>query len=1046
MRQLVVCLLALVPLSAVVAQPFRLAPAVAVEAEDFVIESGWKAIRNGQGNYMVDIVGFNHCSGERLLSLPAEARVGKAYLDVTIPVAGTYRLWVRYEYPPFSETRFRIVVEQGGKTLLDRVAGARDNPRYAFGEQTARPQYDPPWGPEGLVEEGFTVSGLQAGPARLLLLGVEQPQKPGISANRNVDLVYLTSDTADAWRKHYARITNLYPILDAFRDSRGPRWQVRFTNRADKPTTFRVAHSYNRIPWGNSDPATATLEPGQSSDWLGLAGQDTAHFSMAQFTASPAGAFDVEIRPVSGEVVRKLSGPGPHRLYLPTYPGKGEKPTTPEEAIDNILAHLRQHQPPGKKPTLPLCYGGWMPLGQDSPYGRKYAQLYAALGFRSLHPAHSGPAQLANLKAVGIEPTRSWMVMSYRNPPTRDNIARARQELQRQGLAEQLRYFDYGDEIAFSEWISMLLQEDLAQARAVKSKASEKDILHARWIAWLKNNRPKAQLSDYWLPSWGPLVPQQLRPDSSAAAARERPRLYVDSLLFYEDTAIRFAAEGAKAVRAALGEHVLSGPNYSCHPFYYPHSTSYIKWFRGGAADLGRHSEYFWQVGQLGPMINGYIAEHFRSGMRDNPRAVLRQYTMPHSPGNTDLSLLRSALSHLAHGAKELDFFGIGLNETFTENHIDHRDVSRYRTLRDITHLVGFVEDALPVARAVPSGVALLISESTERWDYAGIATDRAGHAHFGPEFRKTRLHFHLERLGIWKALTFAGHSPDLLTEEDIIAGKFGAARVLYVVGDHWPKQMIAALEKWIQQGGIVLATAAAGQRDEYGEPISDWQRLAGLRSVQTRQQTTFVRPRQELPFLTPLDRVRLPGGETFPVLATHERIEPGEEVTVLARFASDDRPAWTLRTLGKGAIHYVAAHAGMAFLYTAVQPPTVPDRGPGSHQPPTAWDAVAARLLRTPLEKAGLDTHPAHVGIQPATALLDLRLLEAPTAYLLPIANYGPALNAPVRLTLHPAQPIARVRSAYHGELPVRKLANGIEVTLPLLSQGDLLRLDRAK
>ena len=75
------------------------------------------------------------------------------------------------------------------------------------------------------------------------------------------------------------------------------------------------------------------------------------------------------------------------QVYLPPYPGKGDKPITPVEEIDAVLKELRDAPAPGKKPTKPLCYGGWMPLGLDNAYGRKYAELYAALGFRSLHPA-----------------------------------------------------------------------------------------------------------------------------------------------------------------------------------------------------------------------------------------------------------------------------------------------------------------------------------------------------------------------------------------------------------------------------------------------------------------------------------------------------------------------------------------------------------------------------------------------------------------------------------------------------------------------------------
>src|SRR5262245_29638614 len=104
---------------AVAAQPaFRLAPAVALEAEDFQIESGWKVIRNGHGNYMVDIIGFNHISGERLLGLDSRNDNGSAFTDVTVPEGGGYRLWVRYENPPFCETRFRVVVQQGDRTVL----------------------------------------------------------------------------------------------------------------------------------------------------------------------------------------------------------------------------------------------------------------------------------------------------------------------------------------------------------------------------------------------------------------------------------------------------------------------------------------------------------------------------------------------------------------------------------------------------------------------------------------------------------------------------------------------------------------------------------------------------------------------------------------------------------------------------------------------------------------------------------------------------------------------------------------------------------------
>lgn len=1019
---------------------FKLAPAVAVEAEDFHVESGWKVVENGRGNYMVDIIGFNHISGERLLGLDASDTNASAYLDVRIPETGAYRLWVRYEYPPFCETRFRIVVEQDGRRAINSIMGAKNSPRFGFGEPLAKTQHDVAWGPEGLFEEVVTVPELKAGQARIYLQGVPQPQQPGVAAHRNIDLVYLTRDTDDAWRKHYGKHNKLYPLLDAFRDSRGPRYEVRFTNRGDKVADFIVTHVYNRIPWGVSEAEPVRgVAPGVGSAWIPLRMQDTTHFSLVRFSGSTK-AFDVEIRPVGGAVERKLSGADTVQVYLPPYPGKGSKAVTPIEELDAVLAELKKTPTIGKKPTQPLCYGGWMPVGVDDEYGRKYAQLYAALGLRSLHPALSGPVVLKNLRDAGVPLTKSWTASDYRNPPTPGNIERARQTLERNGLNGQLRFFDYGDEIALSEWVQMRIQSDVEQAKSQNQKVKPINVLAKSWFEWLRVKRPDGNFNAYWLEKWGPFNLGRLRPDSSAEAAALNPRLYVDSLQFYEDLALAFAADGKKQVKKAFGDDVLCGANYSCHPFYYPHTTLYVKWFRQGAADLARHSEYFWQVGQAGPMVNGYIAEHFRAGLRDTPNGVLRQYTMPHAPGNTDADFLRSAFTHLAHGATMLDFFGIGMNETFTENYIDHRAHERYRALREVTHAIGFVEDLLPKSRPVSSPVALLVSAGTERWDFAGIAEDAAGHAPFGPNFRKLRLNAHMDRLGLWTALTFLGVSPDLVMEEDVSAKGLKDYKVLVLVGDCLPPNLTPILEAWVRQGGVVLATANAGRYDPYREATPVFEKLFGLQARQSEERVSFFRPRQELPFLKPFARIVTPGG-TLPQLGTREHIEPAKEATVLARFENDKEPAILDRRLGKGHVLYVAALPGVAYLWSALQPPVVPDRGPGTHSIPTAFNPGAKSLLELVLRAAHVQP-----SIEATPALVDARLLKSPKGYILPIANYADKIGQKVTLRIRIEDKIHKVASAYHGELAMKEDDGRIVVTLPALGYGDVLRLDLAK
>jgi hypothetical protein len=1029
-------------------QPFTLAPAVVAEAEDFTVERGWKAIKIGEGNYSVDIIGFSHTSGERFLHAGAKDTTASAYLDIRVPQAGPYRLWARYEYMPFTEARFKMIVEQNGKVVAEKVMGGKENPRtcpWSDGTKLES-QYDPPWGNEGLTEEPLDIPMLDAGPARLRVLGVAQPEIPGVTANRNLDVFYLTTDMKDEWRRH-APYNAWYGILPAIIDTMGARYEVQFTNRGDKPMNFTTGHVYNRSPWGASDlsAGTSTLAPGATSTWLPMKKQDTSHSSMARFTPSVAQPFTVAVRPVGSTQVEEtvVSSGVWAGIFLPPYPGKGEQASSVTTEQEHIIAALKAAPAPGRVPTLPLCYGGVIYYGEDSAYGRNYAQIFSLLGMRNTgfpvdNPEHHSTPK-TNLAAFGLGPTKSVIAMEYRLPPTDANIARYKDAFTKSGALPYLRTFDYGDEISFGEWFGLLTEEKRAELKNPKLTVEEMTL--PLWQAWLKSHRKGFKPADYWRAEWGKLDLTQLRPDASAEAAAEKPRLYVDSISFYEDASIQFVAQRAKAVRDALGQDVLTGCNWSGYPYYYPHSAMYVKWFREGAADYGKHSEYFWQLGQVTPMVNGYFSEHFRAGTRFNPKARIRQYTMPHAPGNTSASFRRTAFTHIAHGCKGLDFFGIGMNETFTENYIDHRAADRYIDLRDITHSLALVEDILEESQVVPSQVALLVSESTEKWDHAKIGNDHLTPAK-ARDFRQDRLTYHQERVGIYTALTFAGNAPDIVVDDDLLNAKLMKDyKVLFLVGDSLPIEATRPLEVWVKAGGVLFATAGAGRYGRYREPNPKLQALLGIKSRKLEEKDTFIRTSQELPFLKPLGTVDNRDGQ-FPALAINERITPARGAAKLAAFG-DGAPAVIQRNLGKGRIIYVAALPGLAYLYTGLTTPQiwVPDRGPGAHREVTTYDAHAARLLNLPLAAAGVQPR-----VTTTPDYLDTRLIRGDGAFILPIANYNKPDDQPVTITIRPpvnSGTLVSVESAFCKQVPA-KVANGAWIiTLPKLGYGDMLRIN---
>lgn len=1005
-------------------------PALTIEAEDFkpADKNGWRVVKNGEGNYMVDIIGFQHIFGERLLSADAGSKDAMATAAVTIPAAGSYRVWSRFEQPTGTENRFRVEIRQNGVLKGSGIMGERDAPKYFFGSKTPVGQYDASWGSEGLVEQSFDVQDLQSGQAEISLIAVNQSRLTAPVANRNVDFLFLTQDLKDSWRE--SKTNRLYPILDVALRAVPTRYYLRLTSPTTQKVTVR--HIRNRQAW-NENEVSITLEAGVPCEWLPLRGQDVSHFNTMAITGTPKKGLKIRAEfatsPDGQNLLRTIDWDDAqnHELLiaLPPYPSKypGEKILTVEEQYQQVWNYLQAHPSKvGREPQKPLAWGGYIPVAQQGRLSNAAADLYYDIGMRLFmgftQPANAAgfapglEAAKAQFQKRGLALNRSIALGKYRMQPTAKNIADAKKFAEDAGIMPFIQRYDYGDEIAFSEWLS----------------AFKADELQTMFAAWQQKHKGKVE----WTVA-----------DSSAAAAEKDPRLYVDSLRFYEDASVEYVASQAKGIPEAFGSDVLYGANVAAHPFYYPEIAKYVKWFRptedgSYAATFGRHSEYFWQLGQPGPLINSYIADHFRAGMKENPKAMLLQYTMPHSPGNTDASFRRTAFSHLAHGVRGLDYFGIGLNHSFTENYIDFRDSQRYAAIRDINRSMATIEDILPNSTVVPSRIALILSDSTERWDFSGIATDRAGTAVFSEGYKKLRTAYHLDRVGIYYALVHASRSPDLLIESDVQRGDLKNYDVAYWVGDCAEAKTVKALESWVEAGGRLVATAGALRYDQYRQSVDNGLKLLGLDHVETKAESWFFRPQIELPRMKALDWVSSAQTGRWPVIGVNDKARVGSGAQVLATFG-EGGAAVVERVHGKGKTTFMAALPGVAYLWSAYQKAGgaayVPSRGPSSHHDLTGFDETARSWIVGP----SLAVLPQ---VEAQGALVDARLILSPAGYAIPLANYSPDVSKPVTLILRGIPNVKSVTSASAGRLKIKKEKDSalrIEYTP---GYGDILRI----
>jgi hypothetical protein len=990
---------------------------------------------------MVDTIGASHISAGTVLHAPADAIGARAVYDTVVQRAGQYHLLTRYEYP-FREYHVRvgITIEQPDQPPVQVEIGAPDATRSWFFGANDGAWHDFPAGVEGLVTESSPVD-LVGGPMRVTLDVHDGPEP---AANRTLDLLLLTTDVDETYR---SRGTRAYPILDEIGLATAGRVFMRITNPADSGESMNLEARYtiNRVPWtlpslvldktgiSRSSGRPQRLEPGERTPWFDISCRDTthpAHLQLNQVNNSQnrRATMLVELASTADdtEIIKAIDYREENSsrllLNLPPYPARTpQQIETGEETLERIIGALQASPAPvGKLPVRTLIYAG---LGDDAERnlasGAKiyqlYRRLFVLLGPNAFNRLATGAlaTEIQMLGDEGRQISRFQMMGDYRWYPSDDNIAKAQRELDTVQGQPYLRGFSFGDEITLKQWAPKDGRDDGLRAALQDRGVEPEDVLPPQEAAEVAD-QPDDQ-------RW-----KKVRFVEDPEDAHRAPRLFVESRRYLVRAALdRLVAQSAR-LREAFGDDIVFGPNYSPHPFFWPEEALFVQAFRRGAINRASHSDYWWQVGELGPHMTGFILDVFRCGLRDRPGAI-QTYAMPHSPGTTDGDFRRTVMTSIAHGAQALDYFQVTPEQANTENYIAHDDLSRFLTVRDVTYEIGAVDDLIADGKPRPASVALLLSESTDAWDRItpGVAPG------LQPDNQEDfpSIAYNLERKCLWSALRHAQIPADIVVEDDLIDGNIGRYQVLFVAADRLARAAAAKLVTWVQEGGLLISVAGGGFLDEYGEPLDALLPVYGLKGQQLEKVTTFIRPRIELPRLRPLDTLTAPlGGETIqvPALAFRQRLEPLPTAEVRAHFG-DGAVAATQNRFGEGQAILWGTLFGAAYMQSGFPTPLPPpDRGPFTHTPLAGFRADLRRLLVDPVLPF------ARRAVESSEPLVESGLLETERAWLVPLACL---LDGPrqVDLTIYDAGQATAVRSVRRGSLEFRQDGNDVRTSLTL-------------
>jgi hypothetical protein len=365
---------------------------------------------------------------------------------------------------------------------------------------------------------------------------------------------------------------------------------------------------------------------------------------------------------------------------------------------------------------------------------------------------------------------------------------------------------------------------------------------------------------------------------------------------------------------------------------------------------------------------------------------------MPHMPNNTPSEWRRLFYGCLGHGMKMVNLFEFRpVQVAYTENHVDEPEMYA-AVLRGFREL-GLFEDLVQDGQVRPAEAALWFSETGDIWGDS--------HGSFAAGKRALYTAIRLQQIPL-----------DFVVEQDAVDGTLDQYKVLYLTDAHVSTAASEKIKRWVEAGGVLMATAGGGMYDERNQPNRVLRELLGVeqQALETPEGSQIIWIKQDLPFTQPIDGLRLADGDAadeLPVFCVRSRIE-AKGASVRWKFR-DGSPGVTTRTAGKGKAMYCGFLPALSFYKPAI-PLRPVDRGATDdamiHFLPTEFDDRAADLIASPADGLKLPV----LSSQP---LVETTVLRARQGIVIPLVNWTQQPVKQLRLTVRFAVPMGNATMA---------------------------------
>ena len=1034
-------------------------------------DQGWKAVAQDD-SYAAHTYGGMWSSMGGLLGAPAASVGSVATRTVQIPEAGEYRLWSKYQAPPYFNYLHELEVVQQGKVVLKHTFGKNGTDRlWSFSTDTDELWWF--WGVDhDCAEPAPTPAKLAAGPAELRLRTVANPAPAG---DRFIDFVVLTTSPERGYHGYKPYGVGSPFTHEAFA---AYRFYARFQNTGTTPAQLAVSRAGHYQPaygGANAKYPAAPVPPGEWSAWFNLGPflrlvhneglwlkcGDATQFPV-QFARDEAGkdlAGDCKV--TAGEAVNVP-------LDIMWNPAATVEPSRAIAARIVEQSKTWRHANGGKKPQQIAYFGAF---GNAGPW---VYELKSALGYNT-----GLPDQFGHLAVDGYHQHAHSEAEIRKYAEGKDAAARAR-----------MRVLSFGDEIhigatvylegklrgEFEKWVNppapdagkpdaaggaakpavalrpltaALFQQwrkeketalkaviaDAATKPAEKT-AAEKDLqgftrydeLRAQFIAWLKQQKVgQAELG---------VAPDAVEP----AVAAQAPRVAWYAKLFGDELKYADYRRMTTVAKELFGPQLQTGANYSPHNLilYYGPLSQWVDIFRHDGMTMYWSEDYIFSVPEPPQILSWHFAM-MQCAVRPKGQ-MIHYYVMPHAPGQTPDNLRRSMIFAVGNGARHIDSFWVAPQENFTENFVAWNYPETFRAITESIFDTAEAENYLVGGKVRSGRVALLLSRATEVNEGAvrvPKANDPfASHSKNAPATIQQTIG-RKEQQMLYLALRHAQQTVDLVADDDVAAG--GALKnydVLYVAGGWMDTRVVAAIKAWVEAGGVLYASGGLGLRNQFNEDDSGMLAVLGLKAAPSEQKLNYFRTYLELPLVTPVDTLKL-GEDAIPAVGLKQKLEPAA-AKVLGTW-SDGSAAVTVNALGKGQAFAVGTLAGASRMKTALRVQPWARGGRHTVYHPTDFLPAADRLARLAVE-----VKPPASPVVCSVPGVEGAVIDGPTGSVVTLVNWtnGPAKAVQVAVRL-PAAPKG-ARSVVRQQNLTPQFADGVATFSLDLAEADYVLLPK--